>query len=229
MSAENHQFNQTYAMFRDYLSGYPKKLTYEEWNKADAEDKAALLYVHFFKEVTLAWNNSTVAHEIVYVTQEDGISTVLQYLMKNVDKISNDPKRFTPQYIYTVCYNCLRSLVRTRSTDKHRSTHDISHKYTEGDVSVDLFDLVPSDDDDLETAEIKEAVWEVIRHMGPKAEKVVNHIINPKDTLKRVTRNSAAGKMDRLADISVSEEEYAEIVAELKIKLAPYKDAILIM
>ena len=32
MSAENQQFNQTYAMFRDYLSGYPKKLTYEEWN-----------------------------------------------------------------------------------------------------------------------------------------------------------------------------------------------------
>lgn len=229
MSAENQQFNQTYAMFRDYLSGYPKKLTYEEWNKAEAEDKAALLYVRFFKEVTLAWCNSTVTHGIVYVTQEDGISTVLQYLMKNVDKISEDPKRFTPQYIYTVCYNCLRSLVRTRNTDKHRSTHDIPHKYTEGDVSVDLFDLVPSDDDDLETAEIKEAVWEIIHHMGPKAEKVVNHIINPKDTLKRVSKKTSAGKLDRLADISVSEEEYEEIVAELKVRLAPYRDIIFLI
>lgn len=228
MAVNNYQFIQTFEMFRDYLSDYPKDLTYDDWNKADAEDKAVLLYVHFFKEVTLAWYNAIVSRNISYVTQEDAISIVLQYLMKNVSKIMEDESKYASNYIYRVCYNCIGCLPRP-GVEKMRDACVISNEYVEGDVAVDFFDLVPSKDDDPETIEIKEAIWEVIRHMGPKAEKVVNHIINPKDTLKRVTKNSAAGKMDRLADISVSEEEYAEIVAELKIKLAPYKDAILIV
>ena len=80
MSANNHQFTLTRDMFRDYLVGYPKDLTFEAWNKADAEDKAALLYVTFYQEVTLAWYNAVTALNVVYITQEDGVSTVLQYL-----------------------------------------------------------------------------------------------------------------------------------------------------
>lgn len=225
-SAENQQFVQTYNMFCDYFSGHCNNMSYAEWVNSDPDDKAALLYVIFYKEVTLAWCNAIVMKKIVYVSQDDGVSTVLQYLMKNVDKISEDPDRFTPNYIYTVCYNCLLSLWKTRSNDMQRSISDISNEYIENDKEVNLWDLVPSEDDDMETRAVKEAIENIIRHMGPKAEKVVNHLINPGDTLHKISKSSSERPIDRLADVSVSNSEYEEIISELKIKLAPYKDLI---
>lgn len=227
MSANNYQFVQTRNLFKDYLSGYPKNPTFEEWNSAEEDDKASLLYVTFYSEITLAWHNAVTSLGIVHVTQEDGVSTVLQYLMKNVDKITADPKRYSPNYIYRVCYNCLLSLWRTRGTDMQRCASEISNEYTDGDIDINLWDLVPSEDDDYETLQTKEAIWTIIRHMGPKAEKVVNHLINPGDTLHKVSQSSSERPIDRLADVSVNSVEYEEIMAELRIQLAPYKDALL--
>ena len=147
--------------------------------------------------------------------------------MKNVDKISKDSKRYTAEYIYQVCYNCLLSLWRTRNTERLRCSCEISNEYAEDGVSVNLWDLVPAEDDDIETQQTKEAVWTIIRHMGPKAEKVVNHIINPGDTLHKISQSSSERPLDRLADVSVSKKEYDEIVEELRVRLAPYKDLLL--
>jgi len=236
MSANNHQFIQTRNMFREYLAGYPKNPNFEEWLNADDEDKAALLYVKFYQEVTLAWYNAVVSSNIVYVTQEDGISTVLQYLMKNVSKIVENPERYSEKYIYRVCFNCLLGLWKTRSTDAYRSLVELPTEFSTGcpadlstDKSVILWDLVPSEDEDLETQQTKEAIWNIIRHMGPKAEKVVNHLINPKDTLHRVSGSSSERSTDRLADVSVSKTEFEEILEELKVKLAPYKDILSVL
>ena len=238
-SANNSQFIQTRKMFRSYLSGYPKNLTFEEWNKADDDDKAALLYVNFYQEVTLAWYNSVVAKGVIYISQEDGVSTVLQYLMKNVSKISEDPERYSAEYVYTVCKNCLLKLWQTRTTEMHRCNVEVSHEFqveAAGTVlgknfkeggTVDYWDLTPSEDDDLETQLLKESIWNIIRHMGPKAEKVVNHLINPSDTLRKVSTKSSERDIDRLADVSVSQAEYDAIIEELKVKLAPFKDVIL--
>ncbi|MBO4542830.1 MAG: hypothetical protein J5725_06555 [Bacteroidales bacterium] len=238
MSANNGQFVQTKKLFRDYLSGYPKNPTFEEWRDADPDDKAALLFVTFYQEITLAWYNAVVSKGVIYVSQEDGVSTVLQYLMKNVTYISGDSKRYTPEYIYTVAYKCLLSLWQTRKTDRLRSDLEvpniwdvsaestIQHPNLSSTGTVNLWDLVPSDDDDYETQQVKEAIWNVIHHMGPKAEKVVNHLINPKDTIHRVAASSPERPTDRLADVSVSKAEYNEILEELKVKLAPYKDVL---
>ena len=224
MSETNYQFIQTRKMFSDYLTGYPKTLTFEEWNQAPEEDKVALLFVNFYNEITLAWYNAVTSKNIVYLSQEDGISTALQHLMKNVSKISNDSKRYSSQYIYTVVYNSFWGIWRTRTAEQVRSACESSNEYVDGDITVDLFDLVPSEDDDIETQQTKEAVWDIIRHMGPKAEKVVNHLINPTDTLHKLSTKSTERDSDRLADVSVSKSEYEEIIAELRVKLAPYKD-----
>ena len=233
MSVANHQFIQTFELFRDYLTRYPKHPTFEEWNNADADDKASLLFVAFFPQITLAWNNVVVAPGILYVSQEDGVSCVLQYLMKNVDIISKAPERYTSEYIYTVCKNCLLKLWQTRGTDMKRCECEIGHEilvdsqFVSGGSMIDLWDLVPSEDDDVETQQTKEAIWTIIRHMGPKAEKVVNHLINPSDTLHKISKSSAERPFDRLADVSVSKSEYEAIVAELRVQLAPYKELLL--
>ena len=225
MAANNYQFSQTYSMFCDYLPVF-KDIPYSTWVSSDDEYKAAMLYTNFFKEITLAWCNAVVSRGIVFITQEDGVSTVLQYLMKNVPLIKVEEDRYTKEYIYRVCYNCLLSLWTTRGAEQQRSSAEISNEYTEADVEVNLFDLVPSTDEDLETQQTKEAIWNIIRHMGPKAEKVVNHLINPTDTLHRVSQKASDRDMDRLADVSVSNAEFDAIVAELRVKLAPYKDVL---
>ena len=227
MSANNYQFIQTRNMFSEYLSGYPKNLSYEEWLKADDDDKAALLFLNFYQEVTLAWYDAVVSKNIVYLSQEDGISTALQHLMKNVEKIANDGNRYNAKYIYRVVYNSYWGLWRMRNTEKQRCGCEISNEYSDGDIMVNLWDLYPSEDEDLETQQTKEAIWNIIRHMGPKAEKVVNHLINPSDSLHKLPAKSSERQNDRLADVSVSKSEYMAIIEELKVKLAPYRDALM--
>ena len=179
MSANNDQFVRTRNMFREHLSGSPKNPTYEEWLEVDYDDKACSLFVKFYQEITLAWYSAVISSGIVYISQEDGVSTVLQYLMKNVDYIINDKNRYSTEYIYQVCYNCLLSLWRTRSTEMKRSGLEISNELDPAtksamygdrfsDKSLNLWDLVPSEDDDIETQQTKEAIWNIIDHMGPR-------------------------------------------------------------
>ena len=226
MSVANYQFIQTYDLFTEHLSRYPKDITYEQWKAAEDDDKACLLYVTFFREVTLAWFNAIVSRNIYYVSQEDGVSIVLQYLMKNVEYIKEDPNKFCSKYIYRVCYNCIVCLPRS-VTESERNDCELSNEYTDGEVVINLWDLVPSTDDDIETIQTKEAIWTIIEHMGPKAEKVVNHLINPSDTLHKLSKSSSERPIDRLADVVVSKSEYDAIIAELKDKLEPYKDLLL--
>ena len=231
MSANNYQFIQTRNMFRDYLSGYPKNPTFEEWNTADEEDKASLLYVTFYQEITLAWYKVITVPGVVYVSQEDGVSTVLQYLVKNVSKISEDSARYTPGYIYLVCYNCLNSLVLTRTTDRLRSSIECGldgPHINDGEHSkLDLLSVIPGTSPDFESEVLVDEIWNIIRHMGPKAEKVVNHLINPTDTLRKVRAKSKERESDRLADVSVTKDEYDEIIKELRTQLYPYLEALL--
>lgn len=219
MSANNSQFIQTRKMFRDYLSGYPEHPTYDEWKNADADDQVALLYVHFYQEITLAWYNAIVSRDIAYVTQEDGVSTVLQYLMYNVSILKAYPERYNSKYFYRVAYNCIGCLPRVK---REQAWNDvIPNEYTEDDIEVNLWDLVPSEDEDLETQELKESIWEIIHRMGPKAEKVANSLINPGDSLDKISHHAKEYSKDSLGDISVSAEEYEIIIAEFKSKLVP--------
>lgn len=219
MSANNYQFVQTRKMFLDYLSGYPEHPTYDEWKNADAEDQVALLYVHFYQEITLAWYTAITSRDIAYVTQEDGVSTVLQYLTKNAEILKAQPKCYTGKYIYRVAYNCIGCLPRLVASQNWNEV--IPNEYTEDDIEVNLWDLVPTTDEDLETQELKSSIWEIIHRMGPKAEKVADYLINGSGKMTYLPKDARANKLDRLAEISVSESEYADIIAEFKLILAP--------
>lgn len=226
MSANNDQFSQSYDLFRQHLSGYPAKPTYEQWKNADPDDQAVMLYVAFYPEITLAWYNMIVSRDITYVTSADGVSTALQYLMKVVDIIKANPEAYSAKYIYTVMWRCIGCLPRNKY-EMTRNAFESSNEYVDGDIEVDLWDLVPAEDDDFELQEINATIEAIITHMGPKAEKVVSHLINGKETLHRVAKCSTERPIDRLADVTVSDAEYAEIIKELKVKLAPYKEIIL--
>ena len=209
------QFRDTRNNYLQYLSDFTFPLTYEAWLNADDEYKAVLLFVNFFDEIELAWYKTRFS----FVVEDDAVSQINVYLMKNIEFIKKDPKRFRPNYIYTVAANCLRSLTYIER-DINREKFDVAHELDvgseNGDV-VNLYDLAPHEDDPYEVRIAKEAVWDIVDKMteelGPKVLKVINRLINPEDSL-RASGSRAQG--DSLKDVSVSADEYDSILAAFR-------------
>lgn len=196
-------FHATRNLFRNYL-GYTGPLSYDEWMDVDDEDKAAVLYVQFYSQIVLAWNKV----KSFYTIEEDGVETILQYLMKNVPIIMNDPKRFTARYIYRVASNCLYCICHDIKRDRDRWELEVSNIQSSGDSedTFDLFDtLVDESSGNMEGAIAKEEFWKVVDSLGDDVLKVVEKLLNG---------NKISGKKN------------LECVEILRINLAKFRDLI---
>lgn len=193
-------FYATKAMFRDYLN-YTKPLSYDEWMHVSDDDKAAVLYVQFFDQIVLAWYKV----KSFYTPDEDGVSTMLQYLIKNVPVIAENPSRFTPSYIYRVASNCLYCICHDIKRDRERFDNETSNIQQTGvDGIVDLFDTV-CDRESITSALTREAFWEAIASL------------NLSDEMYEFVMS--------LADVTTPKrlnDEKRAIIAKLKVVLAPY-------
>lgn len=213
------QFRATRNLYMECLHDFQFPLTYDAWANAEADYKAVLLFVNFFDQIELAWYNERYSYGPA--RDDDAVSEVMQYLMKNVAKIEADPKRFTARYIYRVAANCI-SCVGASQVEINRNTLEVCNEVTSDDGSVvNLYDLEPSRDESYEVAQAREAISAIIDKMGLKAQKVVNKLINPDDSL---AVNRVKGTGDKLQDVTVSKKEYEEIVKELRVQLAEYAD-----
>lgn len=106
-------FNDTLNIFMQYI-GYKEPYTYAEWCNLPQDYKCAALYVQFYQQVNLAWLKANHTKNGTQIADsEDCLSIVMQYLMKNVEKIEQDEARFTPNYIYTVCHQCLMKFCKS--------------------------------------------------------------------------------------------------------------------
>lgn len=96
-----------------YESAIGKKapITFDEWFSLPDSHKAAALYINFYNQITLAWTKAKAD----FTDDEDGLSIVMQYLMKNVPIIECNPKRYSANYIYRVAENCMKCLRRVKS------------------------------------------------------------------------------------------------------------------
>lgn len=197
-------FYQTRAMFRNYLN-YEKPLSYEEWLSVDDDNKAAVLYVQFFEQITLAWYKLKTKAAI----EEECVSEVLMYLVKNVPIIKENPSRFKPAYIYKVAYNCIycKSMDpyngQTAKTSWYNNT--TSQYVQSGDDIIDIFDTI-SDNEDIDAVSCREHFWNIIEEMGDDALAVVDQLLNG----TRLPAGVGAKK--------------AKILEELRIKLISYKE-----
>ncbi len=211
------QFLQTKMRFREFAN-YERPLSYEEWMSAPDECKAAILYVQFYDQITLAWMKT----QRVYADINDGVSEVLQYLNKNVEKIKNDGKRFTPNYIYRVAYNCLSCLSWDDPAVNWRCRtyqNECSNVVKYGEDELDLFDTVVDDEDDRDSkfdvdgsrAYLMNAtmLWDTVEEMGHKAKIVVAKLLGEKSYTPKEFN-------------SVTEEETAEIMEELRVRLGKF-------
>lgn len=242
----NNAFVETRNLFMSYTN-YNRPLSFEEWMCAPQDSKAALLYVQYYEQITLAWYKS----KSFFAIEEEGVETVMQYLMKNVPVIEKNPNRFKPSYIYQVAYNCLYCISHDRKCDIERFEKEVSNVVGYDGEELDLFDTVlsgMSQDDELTSKHF----WAIIDDMGLETWKVVNYLLNEGQTLGKVQfrmknpeslktwekktevekrdckRAYDAGKrnheLDILKDIEVSVDEMEEIVEALRTKLERFKE-----
>lgn len=199
---------------------YTTPLTFAEWKNIPRSQMSAVLFVQFYEEITLAWYKT----RSFYTPEEDGVSTVCQYLEKNVDIILNDPKRFSSSYIYKVAYNCLYCICHDIKRDRDRWENETSNIVItdDGSEELDLFDTIKDATESPEhkylDSQMKADFWETIAEGGDEAIKVVNHLLRG-DSLKK-----CKCKDDMLKDVEVSVERMGEIIEDLKIKLARFRD-----
>ena len=166
-------FRAAYLMFRDYLD-YDRPLTYNEWMNRPEADKAAALYVQFYDQIQLAWYKA----KSFYAIEEDGVSTMMQYLIKNVPVIIKDEKRFTPRYIYRVAYNCLYCICHDIKVDKDRWELESRNITSNSDEEeVDVFNFIPSNFD-IQRMMNEEKFWKAIMSQDEDTITYVDCVIN---------------------------------------------------
>lgn len=175
---EVHMFKNEFALTKDIFSeyvDYHDPLSYDEWVAIPNDHKAAVLFCQFYDQITLAW------YKLVsdYVSEADGIEEIMQYLNKNVTKILQDPNRFTPAYIYTVCYNCLYCLCQ--KDNKHRHHYSMNSYVLNDDRNVEESKNTNFSCDgginDSERDAQRTKLWDLIESHGHDAVVVVSDIL----------------------------------------------------
>lgn len=119
-----NQFKETLNLFKPALEGESYD-SYWEWMLIPDKLKAAALYIQFYDQITLAWAKTMKP----FIEEETAISTLMQYLIKNVDIIKENRKRYTPNYIYKIAFNAFYPLGRIKrdieNWSHRRSCYDV--------------------------------------------------------------------------------------------------------
>lgn len=207
MKTVSNQFYQTRNMFKE-ACGWEHPLTYDDWMKVSDDMKAAILYIQFFDQVTLAWSRLRTPAAV----EEECVSEVLMYLQKNVDKIRSDEKRFTPAYLYRVCYNCIycRSVDpysgQTAATSWYNNT--TSNIMNGPEDTFDLFDLTESkssasypESEEEHNTEVN-TFWQRVQEIGEDAVEVADDLISGEST-SNVTEARKAEIIQKLRELFV--------------------------
>lgn len=217
----HNQFRETRNLYINYLQ-YTKPLSYVEWVSLPDDHKAAALFVQYFDQIELAWYKA----KSLFTSEEDGVYTVMQYLMKNVEIIKANPKRFTPAYIYRVAYNCLYCICHDPIVERIRFETTTSNiTYTSSGDELDLFDTTVSIHSDIELTYDRNQFWQAVAALGPKGQKVVNHLLN-KAPLGKYAAKSTWAKDESLKDVEVSKEELEDIKLRLATILAEFPELV---
>lgn len=182
-----NQFKETKTMFMNAIPAtFP--LTYEGWLSIRDDLKAAALYVNFFDQITLAWKFA----KSDFTSDEDAISVVMQYFIKNVPIIMVDKKKYNAKYLYRVAYNCMGCLRRVqRESDRYNYTTSNISVTSSGD-EIDLFSSIVGDESDILDI-IREARYEseigtIIDGLDEESKKYIEFVLGGKKLGKRVEK-----------------------------------------
>lgn len=187
-----NQFQETKDRFMAATCFVRYPLTYDVWMSLVDELKAAALFVNFYPQVIVAWQKWD---KLCYLEEEDAVGTVIQYIVKNVDKIKADRKRFTPNYIYTVAYNALTGFCRVAGRQWYYATFQ-SNTFDLDDGEHDMFDIIEDTVDCFRSSRFRK----VISSMNDTQKAIISHLIwNTK--LEKTERKSEKAIMEQLREV----------------------------
>lgn len=201
--------NEFYETKARYVSAtnceYP--LSFESWLELPDDMKAAALYVNFFETIILAYIKSTAT----CVDEEDLLSTLLQYLMKNVPVIVENKKKYNGNYIYRVSYNAMAALRRVKGANERIDHYAPRYVQTKDGDEWDTFEIVEDEQRPM-TSQLEYAIDEIhaiLAKSDATELAVINHLLYNKKLSNR------------------AEVRYDEIVATLRGMLSRYKRELL--
>lgn len=213
VDSASSEFYNTYKLYREYI-GFDDSYSYKKWLKLPDKYKAAALYCQFYNEITLAWHKVKTSWSI----EEEGIECINQYLLKNVEKIKKDKKRYTPQYIYTVAYNCFYCLCIDNSKNKERYNNETCEEFSANNDDVSWFDFI-GEYNDFEDVREKEELINFINSLDEDLQIYIDYILG------NITDCQVCRKLKKLGLISgnTKDSSYRKFVMNEFEKYAPAK------
>lgn len=167
----NSEFYKTLCLYRNYI-GYKKPYSYNQWMRLPDNQKAAALYCQFYDQITLAWYKVYTKWSL----ESEGVSYLVRHLVKNVDKIKNDKKRFKPQYMYKVAWNCLYCVCIDPSKNKDRYYQETSENFYDGETERSWFDCI-GEDVDFEVASGESLIRTIFSEVNESCEIFIKYIL----------------------------------------------------
>lgn len=157
------QLRQTRDLFAEAigLSNDAGSLAFETWRALKDEYKTAALYVNFYPSIYAA---TVKAKGSFPMDTDEAVETIIQYLTKNTPIIEANPKKYTPQYINKVTYNCVYCICHDRLIDKQRRELEVSPEIeVDGDV-LSLYDTVPDDTEMVDNV-LNADIWKIYHQL----------------------------------------------------------------
>lgn len=212
------EFKDTFNLFSEAI-GLTFPINYTTWMSIPNRLKAAALFVNFYDQITLAWTKACSE----FTDDEDGVSTVMQYLMKNVPIIMDNPKKFAPAYIYRVAYNCMGCLRRVQR-EQDRYAYTVSQFTVVNDDVLDLFDTIIGSDcfTASELEKLRMEMRNIILNMDKDTIKVVEHLLDG----KKLTKKAAAKEPEIMADLRKTFAKYRSTLIPEDNRFATFKDVL---
>lgn len=168
-------FTDARIRFADALSYYVapgEEISYAIWLTIPESLKAAALYVQFYPEIMTALVKSTSE----YIPDEDLLSFLLQYLQKNVDKMTI--KKYNGAYIYRIAYNCMAAPRRNVVPQKRFAVEVPQYCVTADGEQLDRFDTcVDSEYSDIADAIADKEFWSIIQNATPEVREVIYSLL----------------------------------------------------
>lgn len=171
------QFKEAKARFKEMLATYGVvyPITYNAWITLPDSVRSIALYVNFYDQVQLACMKVFATGS--YVMHEDALTETMKALMKNTSILEKYPSRYTPQYIYKVVYNAVYSLLRIKR-DRDFMTTTVSYNADGCENTLDLTDILATDEDDMLRKWYSDKMWDEISKMDADTLKYVDYLLN---------------------------------------------------
>lgn len=190
----------TRASCANYIQ-YTEPLSYADWLLLPFGKKAAVLFVQFFPQITLAWQKV----KSFYTPEEDAVTEMFKYIMKNIPLIEAAEKKFTPQYIYKVAWNCLYCICHDIKRDRDRWELETSNIAENELGECDLFDTV-FDKDSLYDEADKQNLWGLVDKLPEEYQSYIAYILGEK------------------LEKGMTKKRMAELKENLKVLLTPFSN-----